>query len=208
MIQLSWGCFFCGDAAALTLMEEGLALRQETGDPILVNRARIGLLQVLVGTGDVDRVEPLAREALAVAERTRDVSSEHYAHHYLADCSLIRGDCATALRRYHRALELALEIADRSEVSAELQGAAMAAAGLGHSAMALRIAGAAAAEFDALAVDLTGMVFWQALLDRYLGQARAALGEPVAAAAWEEGRRTWFEHAIALALELEKSAAS
>ena len=120
----------------------------------------------------------------------------------------MRGDCATALRRYRRALVLALEIADRSEVSCELQGVAMAAAGLGHSAMALRIAGAAAAEFDALAIDLTGMLFWQVLLDRYQGQARAALGEPGAAAAWEEGRRTWFEHAISLALELEKSTTS
>jgi len=208
LIELGWGCFYCGDEAALGLMQEGLALRQALGDPILVNRARIGFLQVLVSTGDVERVEPLAREALAVAERTRDLSSEHFAHHFLADCALMRGDCVTALRRYHRALELAVELADRSEISAELQGTAMAAAGLGHSAVALRIAGAAAAEFDALAIDLTGMVFWQVLLDRYLGQARAALGAEAAAAAWEEGRRTWFEHSIALALDLEKDAPS
>ena len=50
-------------------------------------------------------------------------------------------------------------------------------------------------------VDLSGIVFWSALLERYLGRARAELAEDAASAAWEEGRRTGFEHAIALALD-------
>ena len=41
----------------------------------------------------------------------------------------------------------------------------------------------------------------RALLERYLGRARAELAEDAATAAWEEGRRTRFEHAIALALD-------
>ena len=77
----------------------------------------------------------------------------------------------------------------------------MAMAGCGHAAHALQLGGAAAAEFDALAIDLSGIVFWSALLERYLGRARAELAEDAAAAAWEEGRRTRFEHAIALALD-------
>ena len=77
----------------------------------------------------------------------------------------------------------------------------MALAGCGHPARALRLGGAAAAEFEALAIDLSGIVFWSALLERYLGRARAELAEDAATAAWEEGRRTRFEHAIALALD-------
>jgi hypothetical protein len=69
----------------------------------------------------------------------------------------------------------------------------------------LRLAGAAAAEFDAMAIDLSGMVFWHELLDRYLGQARAAIGAEAARDAWEEGRRTWFEHTIALALDMGRT---
>ncbi len=69
----------------------------------------------------------------------------------------------------------------------------MAAAGCGEPARALRLAGAAAAEFEALAIDLSGIVFWSALLARYLGTARAELGAEAAAAAWEEGRRTPFD---------------
>ena len=58
-----------------------------------------------------------------------------------------------------------------------------------------------AGDAEALAIDLSGIVFWSALLQRYLGRARAELAEDAATAAWEEGRRTRFEHAIALALD-------
>ena len=204
LIDLGWGCFYGGDPDARRLMEEGMRLQQASGDPLLVNRARIGLLQVLVGLGELDLVEPMAREALAVAEATRDLRSEHLAYHFLADCLLIRGDCVNALPQYRRSLVLAVEIDDRAEIGAELQGMAMATAGCGHPARALRLAGDAAAEFDALAIDLSGMHFWTALLDRYLGQARAALGQDAANAAWEDGRRTGFEHAIALALDADR----
>ena len=203
LIELGWGCFFAGDADARRYMEDGLRLQQTVGDPLLVNRARTGLLQVLVSLGELDIVEPMAREALAVAEATHDLRSEHFAHHFLADCPLIRGDSAAAVPRYRRALELAVELGDRAETGVEIQGVAMASAGVGESARALRLAGAAAAEFEALAIDLSGIIFWSALLTRYLGLARNALGPDAAAAAWDEGRRTTFEHAVALALSVE-----
>jgi len=41
--------------------------------------------------------------------RMGDLRSEHFAHHFLADCALIRADGASALPRYRRALELAVE---------------------------------------------------------------------------------------------------
>ena len=54
----------------------------------------------------------------------------------------------------HRlANELAVELGDRSETAVEMQGVAMALAGCGHPARALRLGGAAAAEFEALALD-------------------------------------------------------
>ena len=201
LIELGWGCFYAGDPDARRLMEEGFKLQQSVGDALLVNRARIGLLQVLVSVGELEIVEPMAREALALAQRSGDLRSEHFAHHFLADCALLRGDCAGALPRYQRALELAVELGDRSETAVELQGVAMALAGCGHPARALRLGGAAAAEFEALAIDLSGIIFWTALLDRYLQRARAELTDDAAAAAWDEGRRSRFEHAVELALE-------
>lgn len=133
-------------------MEEGFSLQQSVGDPLLVNRARIGLLQVLVSLGELEIVDWRAKR-LRWPERSGDLRSEHLAHHFLADCPLIRGDGAGALPRYRRALELAVELGDRSETAVEMQGVAMAMAGCGHPTLALRLAGAAAAEFEALAID-------------------------------------------------------
>ena len=206
LIELGWGCFYAGDPAARQLMEEGLALQQSTGDSLLVNRARIGLLQVLVGLGELETVEPLAREALAAAQRARDVRSEHFAYHFLADCQLIRGDCDAAAPLYRRALELAVELGDRAEIATEIQGVAMAAAGNAQFDRALQLAGAAAARFEALAIDISGIVFWRVLLDRHLDRAHAALGPAKATAAWEEGRRTPFDFAVALALSPDSPA--
>ena len=201
LIDLGWGCFFSGDADARQWMEEGLALQQTVGSPLLVNRARIGLLQVLVSLGETEIVEPMAHEAMAAAKATHDLHSEHFAHHFLADCSLIRGECDSALPRYRRALELAMELGDRAETAVEIQGVAMSLAGMKQPASALRLGGAAAAELEAVAVDMSGIVFWNALLERFYGQARAALGEAAATAAWREGRQTGFDYAVVHALD-------
>lgn len=71
----------------------------------------------------------------------------------------------------------------------------MASAGLGRPERALRIAGAADAQLHALGHQFV-VAFWTALLDRYLGEARATLGA-AAELAWQAGRRMSFEAAIA-----------
>jgi non-specific serine/threonine protein kinase len=200
-IELGWGYFYGGDdAAARQCMEESLRIAKAVGERPLINRARIGLLQVLVAIGELDIVEPMAREALTDAERQDDLRSAHFAQHFLADCALIRGDGASAVPRYRRALELAVELGDRTETAVEIQGVAMAAAAVSLAARALRLGGAAAAELDALAIDYTGIRFWSALLDHWLGHARVELGAEAADAAWQEGRRMEFERAVEEAL--------
>ena len=69
-----------------------------------------------------------------------------------------------------------------------------------HHVPVLPLGGAAKAELDSLGIDYTGIRFWNALLDRYLGRARSELGAAAAEAAWEEGRRTDLESAIEEAL--------
>ena len=129
-------------------------------------------------------------EALAAAQQTQDLRSEHFAVHFLADCPLLRGECAAALPLYRRALSLAVETGDRAETAMEIHGIAMAAAGCGHSERALVLAGAADAVFAALAIDITGITFWHTLLNRYLIPARKDLGADSANSAWEKaGRR-------------------
>jgi predicted ATPase len=196
MFDLGWGCFFVGDdATARRCMEESLELGRRLGEPALVNRSQLGLLQILVSLGEVQSVPTLCAEARDLSRKLGDPWAEHFADHFLADCALIQGDPATAAAHYARSLDAAARSGDRIETCFELQGVAMASAGLGRPERALRIAGAADAQLRSLGHQFV-VPFWTALLDRYLGEARATLGA-AAEPAWQAGQRMSFEAAIA-----------
>jgi predicted ATPase/class 3 adenylate cyclase len=181
---------------ARSFAEEALALERRTSSQGWLTGM---LTQILVAQGDVDAAEPLALEALEEASGSRAVRIEHYAHHYLGDCKLIRGDPAAAEPHYRRSLEAAVELGDRVEICFELQGLAMSYAGEGDSRRALRLAGAAEAGFESLGADFSGIRFWVELLDRYVGPVRAGLGE-AGEAEWEAGRALSLDEAVRLAL--------
>ena len=198
---LGWALFVCGeDVESLQRFEEALEIQRRAGTALLVNRALVGVCQMLVALGDTEAAEPRAHELLELARRQDDVRSEHFAHHFLADCALIRGDCATADDRYRRSLLAALPLGDAIETSFEIQGLAMAAAGLGCPERALRLGGAGATiwEETGAAIDVT---FWVALLDKWLTLARESLPPDEASRAWEAGRQLSFERAVEEALE-------
>jgi predicted ATPase/class 3 adenylate cyclase len=189
--------FLRGDnAAARAAAEESLSLTRTIGHEHGVVSCISMLTQILVAEGDIQSAEPLAREALAASRELGSVRIEHFAHHYLGDCSLIGGDAESALPHYRRSLETAVEIGDRVEVFTELQGVAMSLAGIGRADVALRLGGAAEEGFESLGVDLSGITFWMELLERYLGPARAQLGEDD----WNAGRQLDEDQAVALAM--------
>jgi predicted ATPase len=202
--SFGWALFVGGeDDESLQRFEDALALHREASTPLLVNRALVGVCQMLVAKGEIDQAEPRAHELLELARREDDVRSEHFAHHFLADCALIRSDCETADDRYRRSLLAALPLGDAIETSFEIQGLAMAAAGLGCHARALRLGGAGASilEETGAAIDVP---FWVALLDKWLTLARESLPQDEASSAWEAGRQLSFERAIEEALEPAK----
>ena len=169
----------------------------DLGDGVGETRALVGVCQVLVALDEVERAEALSHELL---ERGKDdVRTRHFAIHFLADCSLIRGDCAEAEERYRESLRAALELGDVIETSVEVQGVAMAKAGQGDWARALELAASVQALWRSLGTDLH-ITFWDRLLERYLGDARTALGTD-ADAAWTQGLGLAFDDAVALALQ-------
>ena len=84
------------------------------------------------------------------------------------------------------------------ETSFEVQGVAMSVAGLGELHAALRLAGAVEALWESLGTWIS-VRFWDSLLERYIGAARAQLGAE-ADAVWAEGRALAFDDAVELAL--------
>ena len=196
-----WALFALGeDAAPLGVFEESLALRRGLGDRPGELRALVGVCQMLVALGDVARAAPLSRELLELS-RGRDLRSEHFAYHFIADCALIRGEYEEAELRYRDSLRAALPLGDAIETSFEVQGVAMVAAGKGDWARCLRLAAAAEALWESLGVTIS-VPFWNALLERYIGTARDRLGAE-ADAIWAEGRELEFDAAVELALRSE-----
>jgi tetratricopeptide (TPR) repeat protein len=218
---IGWTHFFRSeDEAACTAFEECLRLQQAGGDKHLVIRAMVGLAQILVALGRTGEAKPMAQEIIEFAEAHNDKRSEHFGWHYLADCELILGNCKDSLSLYQKSLTLAHAIGDKVEISFEVQGVAMSLAGLGLASItiprvpvssrprvsgpaahvAIQLAGAVKAEWDRLGVDIH-VRFWDALLDRYLGAARRALGTEDFEREWNIGRELSFDDAVKLALE-------
>jgi predicted ATPase/class 3 adenylate cyclase len=199
---MGWAHFMEGnDPDARRRFEENLDLQREIGNEQLINRAILGVCQVLVSQGEVDQVPALADEALKLALKQGDHQAEKDAHHYMGDCALIRGDCPAAEQHYLNSLTAALKYGDSFMQSVEMQGMAMAAAGCSKASRALRLGGAAEKEWEVLGVNLH-VPFWDALMAKYFGQARDQLSPPPAAGAWEEGRQMEFKRAVDYALDL------
>ena len=196
--SLAWPLIYdAGDeAAALASFEEALAIRRELGDTAGETRALVGVAQVLVALGDVDRAETISYELLERAGD--DPRTEHFAYHFLADCALVRGDTEEAEKRYRQSLRAALPLGDVIETSFEVQGVAMAVAGNGDPATGLRLAASVDALWESLGIKIS-VAFWDSLLDRYLSPAREQLGAQ-ADVVWAEGRALDFDDAVALAL--------
>jgi predicted ATPase/class 3 adenylate cyclase len=184
------------DRGALESFRRGVELRRELGDTAGEVRALVGVAQTLVALGDTEQGEAISRDLL---ERgAGDPRTEHFAYHFLADCSLVRGQAEEAERRYRESLRTALPLGDVIETSFEVQGVAMAAAGKGDPERALRLAGAVEALWESLGTSIS-VAFWDALLERYLGPSREQLGSR-ADAVWAEGRALSFDDAVELAL--------
>jgi predicted ATPase/class 3 adenylate cyclase len=184
------------DQGALEAFRQGVEIRRELGDDAGEVRALVGVAQTLVALGDSEQAEAISRELL---ERGGgDPRTEHFAYHFLADCSLVRGETEEAEKRYRQSLRAALPLGDVVETSFEVQGVAMAAAGNGDPERALRLAGAVEAMWESLGISIS-IAFWDALLARYLGPAREQLGAR-ADEVWAEGRALEFDDAVDLAL--------
>lgn len=197
---LGWSQFFAGeDEQACATFEDLLRVVRERGDPVLVNRAKVALGQVLVALSRVDEARAISREVIEFSREAADRRSEHMGFHYLADCALIDGRCDESLGLYRQSLVLAEAIGDRIETSFEVEGVAMSLAGLGDQVTAVRLQAAVRAEWARHGVNMQ-IRFWDALVDRYIVPAHRALGAVATEAATREGREMSFESSVAVAL--------
>ncbi len=205
---IGWSQFSSGkDEEACASFEECLRIQRLGGDPVLINRANVGLAQVLVALGRIDEARQMSLEIIEFSKTRGDKRSEHFGWHYLADCALIADDCRESFKLYQRSLALAAEIGDKIETVFEVQGVAMSLAGLGRYQTAGVLEAAAHGEMDRMGADVH-VPFWDALLERYLGSARQYLGSDGLEAAGRKAASMSFEDTVAMGLEINVGDAS
>ena len=199
--EIGWSQFSSArDEEACSSFEECLRIQKAAGDPVLINRANVGLAQALVALGRIDEARPMAMAIIEFSEALADKRNEHFGWHYLADCALIRGNCDESLKLYKRSLELANALGDKIETAFEVQGVAMSLAGLGEPKLAITLDAAVRAELERIGAD-PHFRFWDALLERYLGIARRSLGADGFEGALGAGTALSFDEAVAFALD-------
>jgi tetratricopeptide (TPR) repeat protein len=185
--------------------EESLALRRQAGaSQIEAGQSLAGLCQVLMASGETERLETAARELHALALQNGSPRIEQSALAYLADRALVSGDYEEAERRYRRALAHARSAGVSVQCPSKVIGVAMSASGLGQPARAVRLAAAAQTELDALGVAPTNP-YWQELQDRLIGLARSQLPRGELEEAEQSGKATPFEDVVAEVLAAENA---
>jgi predicted ATPase/class 3 adenylate cyclase len=186
-----------GDAdGALAVFEESVEVNRGHDDRRAETRALVGVCQALVALGSIDRAEPLARDLLTATRG--DLRTEHFAHTFLGDCALLRGDHDHADQRYREALRLVRPLGDLVEIGASIQGIAMAAAGRDDADRALRLLAAVDGLYESFGL-WAETPFWDALLEQHAAAARTQLGAH-ADSVYAEGRAMTLDDAITLAV--------
>jgi hypothetical protein len=193
-----WADFLAGeDERAYATFEEYMRLERATGDIHRIHRAVVAVGQLAVALDRVEQARACAAEILAYTRVHPNTRGEQLAFHYMADCALIEQNFTESLKFYRESLRRAIILDDHVETGFEVQGAAMSVAGLGQAETALRLAAGVAAEFARVGAAVR-IRFWDALLERHIGAARAQLGDR-AEAVWNEGLQLSFDEVIQLA---------
>jgi len=149
---------------------------------------------VEVGAGNLDRARALFEEALAIEREFGHAWGEALVIGNLGALALAEGDLAAARSGLGESIRRLRGLGDSYSLLEAIERSAGLAAAEGAIRRAVRLAAAAATQRNALGEPLTPSE--QAIVDRYLAPARAALDPAAFAATWAEGERLTFDEAL------------
>jgi predicted ATPase/DNA-binding SARP family transcriptional activator len=205
--RVAWATNGRGDVAlysadasrALALYNQSLALFHELDDSwgravVLRNLGRLALFQ-----GDDAQATQLLEECLGLSEAISFQQAIAWALTGLGRAALRQGHSLRASALYHRSLLMYHKLNERSGMVWCLEGLAGVAAAQRRPAWAGQLFGMAEALREAIGMPLP--LSERADYERDLALARAQLDPADFAAAWESGRATQPDQAVAAALE-------
>ncbi len=152
----------------------------------------------LVTSAETDaQARAYLEESLALYHELGDLAGVASDENLLGRLDRLSGRYVSARDHYHASLHLTKDWAWIGRITESLDGLAMVAAGLGHPARAMRLAGASAHLREAAASRSSPAE--QAELERALEPIRQT-GDPAMFAAWDEGQAMTVEQAVAYAM--------
>jgi tetratricopeptide (TPR) repeat protein len=194
---------FVGEyARAEALLNQGLAVARDVGIMDLVVIALINLGHVALAQGEYARAEALLEQSLALAREREELLeriSVAWSLRTLGTVACRQGKNERAAALHREALALYRDRNDGWGITECLEGLAATACAQADFAGAVRLLGVAAALRDATGYPMS--CFDREEVERVTSVARAALDEVGFVAAFDAGRATPLEQAIAEALE-------
>jgi predicted ATPase len=184
-------------AAARQMTSESLALFRQLGDRWAVGQLLNNQACVASNQGDYAEARVLLRESLLIRRQLGDKAGLALSLNTMADVVLDEGDYAAARPLLDESLAITRELGDQTAIAYLLEDYGGLAAAEAQPERALRLAGFAAAQREAIGAPLPPAE--QARVDRMIAPAHAALPD-TAAQAWAAGRILELEQAITLAL--------
>jgi adenylate cyclase len=183
---------------ARALFEEGLNLKREMDDKQGVARTLANLGLMAMEQGDYAAARQWLEESLTPIRETGDKYNIPRSLAYLGYLNLLQGDSSAAQSLFSESLAFNQEIGLKPGIVGNLIGLAALAGEMGDNGRSAHLA--AAAETLRASMGLVLLQLQRSVYEKVVAATRAASGEDLFAAAWEEGARLPLAEAVALAL--------
>ena len=176
-----------GDAETIRQrLHEAEALVQKVGSRHWMAEYPNVAAEIAWSEGETDKAYRLAQESQALFREIDAKWHLAWSIHVLGRVEVQRGDLSAARSSYQESLALTEVLGEKLIASFDLEGLAVVAASQGELRWAAQLWGAAEALREASAIPLPPVD--RAAYERAVQSARAQLGAPAFAAAWQEGR--------------------
>lgn len=208
LAELAVGFYGIGeDKTGLRIAEEAYETAQFLEDKAIILYCMLPLSQGYVNLKKFTEARSIAEKIIKTGEKLQHLYAQFVGHHNTGDCALMQEKYREAESEYGRGIEICQFYGDFIYTCIDLSGVAMAAAGQGRFAKALRLIAAvkkAAEDAEVMSPEDIPMNFWQEQIKKHIINTRDHLGEKLSKQYEEEGRLLSLEQAVEYALDFEK----
>ena len=195
------------DSGGVQVAQKSYETAKINGNKEILLYCTIPLSQGFVNLKQFNEARSLASQIIIAGEELQNLHAQFAGHHNTADCAIMQKEFKEAEREYGKGIELCQVYGDFVYTCVDLSGVAMAVAGQGRYAKAIRLIEAVnhlAAKAEMMSPEDLPMIFWQELIDKHIRKTRERLGDTRSRQYKEEGQKMNLKEAVEYALDFDK----